>query len=87
MFALVPSKPSVAVNFQEKVKPAGLTCFFRASVAVDSDAVLKIKIHPNQASNAVQPQIETNAWAILPQDSGCIAAGEKIQFITNGAGV
>ena len=84
MFGMLPGPQVFALNTEEKAKPSGLTCFFRARATVGDDAVLRVKIHPNQASNAVSPQIESNAWTILPEQMESVAKGARVQVVLNG---
>ncbi len=65
----------------ETSKKPGLAFVQKAVLRVDADG--RVRVHPlrGQESFRIAPLRDANAWALLPEDDGCIAAGTLVDVL------
>lgn len=75
---LAPELPYRAVLENDTKKPAGLRCFFKAEVS-PTQSLRSVKILGGQESFRVAPLLESNGWAVLPEDGDRAVKGSEIE--------
>lgn len=62
----------------DAAKPEGLRCFYKA-VASSSPDGATVRVLPGQASFQVRPLLESNAWAVMPEEGDRVPAGAEVE--------
>jgi molybdopterin molybdotransferase len=74
MLGIAPEIPRRARLTAEVRKPAGLRCFYKALLRGDT-----VTVTAGQGSHLVRPLAECDAWAVLEEDTACVAAGTEVE--------
>lgn len=57
-----------------------LTFFGKARAEIDADGYLRTRLLPGQESFKISSLMQANCWVIVPQGTGDVAAGERIEI-------
>jgi molybdopterin molybdotransferase len=75
----MPDEEPVRARLSEAVgKPEGLRCFFKAKLELRPDGV-RARCLPGQASYQIQPLLDADGWAVLPEDATSLPAGAEVE--------
>jgi molybdopterin molybdotransferase len=61
-------------------KPEGLRCFFKAKLEISPEGT-ELHVHRGQASFMIQPLLESDVWAVLPEEGTELALGTAVNFV------
>jgi molybdopterin molybdotransferase len=77
---LAPEKLHSALNMAPIHKRPNLRFFAKARATVNDDGQIEVTVLPGQESFRIGPLLESNCWAIAPEGTECVAAGDPIQI-------
>ena len=79
---LQKSERPIRARLKEPVsKVEGLRCFFKAGMGSSTDGSLEVTVLTGQMSFMVSSLLRATAWAILPESSKKLSAGEVIDIL------
>ncbi len=76
--AMPEEKPLRARLAARVEKPEGLRCFFKAELELDESGA-RVRCLPGQASFQIQPLLEADCWAVLPEEGTALEAGAVVE--------
>ena len=62
-------------------KKPGLAFVHKAALRLHADGGLRVHTLPGQESFRIAPLRDANAWALLPEDAECVAAGTLVEVL------
>jgi molybdopterin molybdotransferase len=86
ILGLEPLKTFFARLHSDCKKPKGLRSFYKANLKFLDDACLEVEVHSRQESYIVSALSDTNAWAILPEESDYLVKGSLVEVILKSYG-
>jgi molybdopterin molybdotransferase len=77
---LAPEHFHSARNTVSIHKHPNLRFFAKARATVNDDGQIEVTVLPGQESFRIGPLLESNCWAIAPEGTECVSAGDPIQI-------
>ena len=62
------------------VKKSGFTLLQKAKLTVDAGGQLKVSLLKGQESFRIQPLLQSNAWALLPETASSLAENALVEL-------
>jgi molybdopterin molybdotransferase len=73
----VPAKAKLVLGIK---KPEGMRCFYKARMYIEPDGIQAVALK-SQASYVVSSFVESNCWAIFPEDGSHFAEGALVDIV------